>query len=275
MLTLLDSKMMGIDPFVRFGIYAVAMLVIALAAYRSKQLTVSGTIGAFLMGFGSLWCGGFVALSLYLFFLISAALIGKLSKKARGVAKIQKKGGTRDIAQVFANGGPALAAIVLAYFTGEPVFHVLFCASLAEAVADTWAGDIGVLSERPPVSILTFQPMPKGLSGAVSFLGTMAGLLATVLYAIFYRAFYSGSLSLALIVSLTGFAGCLVDSVLGITVQAHYLDEEGKLTEKEKDALGNRRVLKRGIRFFDNDMVNFSSNLFTFIFAWGMSLMFL
>ncbi len=267
--------MMGVDPMIRFFIYLGTMLFFALAAYRTKQLTVSGSIGAFLMGMGSLWCGGFVALSLYLFFVISAAFIGKLSKKARGVQKIQKKGGTRDIAQVFANGGPALAAIILSYITGSHVYIVIFCACLAEAIADTWAGDIGVLSERPPVSILTFQPMPKGLSGAVSFLGTLAGLLATVLYAIFYRAFYEGSLSLALIVSLTGFAGCLIDSVLGITVQAHYLDEEGKLTEKEKDALGNRRVLKRGIRFFDNDMVNFTSNMFTFVFAFGLSQMFL
>lgn len=275
MLTILDSYMLTVEPIIRFSIYAGAMLALALLTYKAKQLTVSGAIGAFFMGFGSLWCGGFTALSLYLFFLVSAAVIGKLSKRARGVVKIQKKGGTRDIAQVFANGGPALLAIVLYHFTKNHIFLVVFCASLAEAVADTWAGEIGVLSEKPPVSIITFRPMPKGLSGAVSFLGTLAGLLSTVLYAIFYKSCYSGKLSLSLIVALTGFAGCLVDSFLGATVQAHYYDEEGKLTEKEKDTKGETRALARGIRFFDNDMVNFTSNLFSFLFSWGLSLLFI
>ncbi|MBR1938637.1 MAG: DUF92 domain-containing protein [Spirochaetales bacterium] len=273
-MTLLDSYMATIDPVVRFSVYAISMLVLALLTYRAKQLTLSGAIGAFFMGFGSLWCGGFTALSLYLFFLISAALIGKHSKRVRGINNIQKKGGTRDISQVFANGGPALMAIILYYLTQEHIFLVVFSASLAEAVADTWAGEIGVLSERPPVSIITFRPMQRGLSGAVSFLGTISGLLAAVLYALFYKSLYSGTLSLALVVALTGFAGCLVDSFLGATVQAHYLDEEGNLTEKEKNEKGEVRALERGIRFFDNDMVNFTSNLFSFLFAWGLSLIF-
>lgn len=69
------------------------------------------------------------------------------------------------------------------------------------------------------------------------------------------------------IVTLAGFSGCIVDSILGLTIQAHYYDEkEDRITEKEY-VNGKKLPLIRGFRFINNDKVNFISNLFSVAFA--------
>lgn len=274
MLIYIDQQFFSLPIIYRVLISVFAISLIGATAYKLKQLTISGLIAAFVMGFLSLFLGGTSALMMYLFFLISAAFIGKLSKKVRGINKIQKKGGKRDYMQVLANGLPALISIILYRLTTNSIFLIVFTASLAEACADTWGGDIGVLSKDDPISIVSGKRVEKGLSGGISLLGCAASMLASVLYAIFYYSTFNANLSGALLVASSGFAGCLIDSVLGGTIQVHYLDEKsGKLTEKEIDENGKKRRAVRGIKFFDNDIVNLTSNIFSAILALSIGLL--
>lgn len=271
----LDSLLFSL-PFYAHALIALGVMsFISILAFKGKQLTVSGTITAFAMGFISMCLGGFCALSVYLFFLISAAVIGKASKKIRSIEHIQKKGGCRDYMQVLANGGPALLAIILYGYSQNMAYLMIFTACLGEAASDTWAGDIGVLSQKDPVSIVTFTKVPKGLSGGITLLGTGAGFLAAFIFSLLYMGLFDfGHWTYAAIITITAFFGCLVDSYLGATVQAHYYDEENDCLTEHESRNGKMLEKVRGSRFFDNDMVNLTSNLVTFVFAWGFSISF-
>ncbi len=269
MMRFLDARYFSLPFSMRLVIALAAVLVIGLIAYRKRQLNLSGVVAAVVMGAAATVMGGFTSLSLYLFFLISAAVIGKLSKKIRGLDRIHKKGGRRDAVQVLANGGAALAAMLIHAFDSSPVYLAVFTACLAEACSDTWASEIGVLSKSEPVSILTFTKVPKGLSGGVSLLGTCSAMLSSILYGIFAFSCYDGiNLSLVMVVIFSSFAGVMTDSVLGATLQAHFYDEkEDIITEHSRDREWNALKLVRGLRFMDNDMVNLTSNIITFLLA--------
>lgn len=269
---LLDSWFFSLSFPLRLALASAVIIIVALLAWIKRQLNVSGLVAAIVMGLGTTMLGGFAPLSLYLFFLLSAAVIGKLSKRIRGLEKIHKKGGRRDYVQVLANGGPALVAMILYRTTGDSLFLPVFCACLGEACSDTWASEIGVLSKKRPVSILTFTPVPTGLSGGVSALGTASALLSSLLYGFFALGCWTSvSVPLAAIVVLSSFVGVLADSFLGATVQAHYYDEkEDLVTEHSMDREGNALKLVRGLRFLDNDMVNLLSNIISFLLCFSL-----
>jgi len=268
MLTLLDSWFSGLSLPIRLVSCACVMLLIAILAYLTRQLKKSGAVAAFLMGYLTVILSGFSALSMYLFFLVSAAFLGAFSKKVKGVSDVVKKGGKRDAMQVWANGLMPLVGLVAYFFTDSRVFLIAFSAALAESTADTYASDIGVTSTETPVSIVTLSPMKRGMSGGVTVLGTLSGLLGAFLIALLFHSLFDGQIRETLFVTIVGTSGMLFDSVLGATVQAMFYDErKDAFTEKDKDDDGNGLKLVRGIRKFDNDAVNFSSNVLSFVFA--------
>ena len=148
----------------------------------------------------------------------------------------------------------------------------MFGAAVAEAMSDTFAGEVGRLSRKQPVSILNFKPVPVGLSGGVTVLGLLAALLSSAFIGLcWYLWFANTAITEAVLVGTTGFAGCIMDSVLGAGVQAIYFDADtGQFSEsREKD--GRQLELSRGIRWVDNDVVNLMSNVFSGVFALGMA----
>lgn len=125
----------------------------------------------------------------------------------------------------------------------------MFGASVAEAASDTCSGELGMLSRQDPVSLLTGRRMPRGLSGAVTPAGLLAGLLSSFVVALCWQSnFFIPSwhaFLLTAIVTVSGFLGSVFDSFLGCTCQACYYDEEhDRLTEHE----GVRREIPIGTR---------------------------
>lgn len=267
----LDGKFFAL-PYA-LGILVAVMAAICILSYRTKQLTAGGTACEFLVGFGITWILGFGALFTMLFFFIGAGVVGAYSKAMRATRAVaQKKGGTRDQVQVMANGGLALVWALCYAVRQSPVFLAMFAASIAEAAADTAADEVGILSSRPPVSILTGRPMPKGESGAVSSLGFLASFIASFLTAwIWQGCFLYPDLTALQAVAVVGFCGVFgaaFDSVLGASCQAVYEDpERHKLTERETDAQGRPLRLVRGMRWMNNDMVNLLSCLTASLFC--------
>lgn len=264
-------------------VFIIAMMALfAVIALKKQSLDVSGAIAAFVMGVVVLWCSKVEGLLLLLLFFVGSNVVGRISKRIRQQSlnekSIEKKGSKRDVMQVLANGLMATIGALMWYCTGKISSLVLLGAAIAEATSDTFAGEIGRLSKKPPVSIRTLTPVPKGLSGGITLLGTATAFISSFViglsWAIFFSSYLGSSsdmwLSLS-VITLTGFMGCIVDSFLGACAQAHYKDPNtGELTEKEyKD--GQKLELVQGVSWIDNDMVNLLSNIFSSVFALGMS----
>ncbi len=257
-------------------IIAFLMALIAVLAYAAKSLDALGSAGAFIMGCIVLWTTRFEGFLLFLLFFVSCNVVGKLSKRIRsrtGEAEIkEKKGHRRDFIQVLSNGLMATLAALLWYFTGKASALVMFGAAVAEATSDTFAGDIGRLSGRAPVSIITHKVVPKGMSGGVTVLGMIGAMASSFVIALcWYVSFKGVDLYQAVLVWLMGFAGAVVDSYLGAGVQAQYYDPQTEEITEDEEREGRKLELTRGIRWVDNDMVNLMSNTFSAVFALGMS----
>ena len=60
-------------------------------------------------------------------------------------------------------------------------------------------------------------------------------------------------------VTLGGFIGSMIDSILGATVQGVYYSEEMDGETEKKEYNGKPNLLVRGLSFVNNDLVNFLS----------------
>ena len=235
----------------------------ALAGWLLHGVDAGGAIAGMAVGTGLLASAGLPAFAILGAFFFSSVFLGRLGKGRRDeVALVVEKGGRRDTWQVLANGGVGLVTALAYGVTRQPALLVACGVAFAEATADTWASEIGVLSPSRPRSILSREVLPAGASGGVSSLGTFASLAGSLLVGIIFLAGYRGLLGYAeafraaIWVAAGGFAGAIIDSVLGATVQAQYeCSLSGKLTERSRTN-GMLNVLTRGYRWVTNDVVN-------------------
>ena len=142
------------------------------------QLSKSGAIAALLVGAIVFGLGGLVHTAVLLTFFFSSSILSVILKKQKHkVNKKYAKGSRRDAGQVLANGGVAtLCVIVGAFFPDRPIFWWMFYAAFAAANADTWATEIGALSEFAPRLITSFKQVEAGTSGGITLLGSVSAL---------------------------------------------------------------------------------------------------
>ena len=236
----------------------------ALVVLWRGSLDPGGAASGVVVGTVIFACGGFLFwLVLMVFFISSTALSYAGRRQKESLEKIHQKGGRRDMWQVLANGGVGAACALLYRLTGNPAWAVGFAVSFASSNADTWASELGVLSRLQPVSILTFRPVTRGVSGGVSALGSGMALAGALLIAAVFGlegVVAGGFLRLVCFVTVGGFVGSVLDSFLGATVQAQYEGARGKeLTELKRGADGQPNRLVRGLAFVNNDVVNATS----------------
>ena len=256
--------------------------VVTLASLRAQLLTARGALSALAVGTLSFVTGGWPLWLLLMWFFGSSNLASKVMAHVKGGRtdktarddNATQKSKPRRARQVLANSVPFLVCSSAYALSGESWLLVVAAGALAASTADTWASEIGVYSTRPPVNILTFKPMQRGLSGGVSPLGlgaTVVGavtsaFLAMLLFHAFGFAVPTGPTDFLFIVAC-GVAGSLVDSVLGAFMQAKYRSaydrNEGEEllveTVPRHDALNY--VLVSGYAWVTNDAVNFLSGV--------------
>ena len=263
--------------------FALAALV-ALGAYALRSLSLSGAVAAALLGTAIFGLGGWPWAALLLGFFISSSLLSHLFKQRKvHAAEKFSKDDRRDAAQVLANGGLAgLMVLLQAFFPHSAWPWAAAAAALAAANADTWATELGVLSQKAPRLITSGKKVEMGTSGGVTALGTLAafsGALLIGLIAGWTWPGYAGGLSgsflgrLALI-SLAGLAGSLVNSLLGATFQAMYTCPAcQKETEKHPlHSCGTPTVLAHGLPWLDNDWVNTACTVSAAVLSVGLVL---
>ncbi len=217
--------------------------VIALAANNRRALDSTGAIAAIALGTVVF---GFAGVLAFLVF-ISFFALGNLPRLFADVARAE-----RSWRQVIANGGFAGLFAVLYGLLGDAWLLAMFIGSVAISAADTLSSEIGRFSKATPRAILTFAVMPKGLSGAITPLGLLAGLLGAMLYGAIAWAMVGHPYGLLVVAG--GFAGTLIDSLLGL-IQVKYRTQEGLSEVKSEGA-----EVARGVRWLDNDLVNFLAN---------------
>jgi len=242
---------------------ALLALGIGIIAWWRSSLTPSGVLGAVLTGtlvFGlSGWPGGLAMVG----FFVSSSLLSHLFKSEKASAeKDYVKSGQRDLGQALANGGVAAAAAVAFSLTGQAAYLGAVLGSLAAANADTWATELGVLSKSPPRLITTLAIVPHGTSGGITWAGSMAALAGAACVGLV--AGLGGSVWFGYLgaIALAGFAGAMIDSLLGATLQAmYYCPTCQRETERRLHGCGAVTQHKRGWRWLGNDQVNLVATL--------------
>ncbi|RLQ98229.1 DUF92 domain-containing protein [Falsibacillus albus] len=240
------------------------ILMICAAGVWTRSLSVSGGIAAFLSG-GMIaaafeWRGLFV---LGVFFLSSSLLSKYKKQEKKKVEEIVAKGDRRDWQQVAANGGPAALFSFIYLIQNGSIWQLCFCASIAAANADTWSSELGVLSKGKPFSIRTFSTVEKGTSGAVSFMGTLAGLMGAICIALAAMFLFSSlEVRQMLFIAAAGFAGNIIDTLLGASLQVEFYCKKCGIKTERKTHCGSRTEKIKGIPFINNETVNFISPFF-------------
>ncbi|MEA4807072.1 DUF92 domain-containing protein [Acetobacterium wieringae] len=251
-------------------VYIFLSLAVSVFALRRNALTLSAALGAFFLAVALYLAGGPLFFILLMVFFFSSTFLShfKASLKDPIEVRMHAKSGPRDLVQVGANGGAALIMAIPFALSQNPAYLVAVAASFAACNADTWASEIGILSKKAPVSLLTLKPVSPGLSGGVSPLGFLASLGGSAVVALTYGLYQlaagnSGVLLWMQILMITfgGLLGSVLDSFMGAAFQAKYISHEtGELTEKPVDN-NKPNQLYSGLAFINNDFVNFASSL--------------
>jgi uncharacterized protein (TIGR00297 family) len=205
----------------RIGWALIINLVFALAALGLRQITLSGAIAGFLLGFAVYMGYGYKSfLILFSFFVLGvvATRLGYARKLERGIAERRK--GARSWQEAVANISPAAFFSVLVITTPyQRAFLMALVAALAEAAGDTVASEIGKWLSAQAYLITNLKPVRAGEDGGVSIAGTVAGFGASALVVIL--AWKLGMLqgwNVLMALAAAG-AGNVADSFLGAALE--------------------------------------------------------
>ena len=198
---------------------------------------------------------------LLLIFFVLGYFVTKFRFRYKEKKRLHEGGnGIRKVGNVIANGLPsAVIAILVVVNPSFPLKKIAipFTVSIAVATADTFASEIGVLSNKVYM-ITSFKKVEPGTNGAVSLLGQLCAIAGAS--AIGIASFFLLNIQVKWIIfAITlGFLGCQIDSLLGATLQGGEKSREDQLPS---DAI------------LTNSDVNLISISFTTLFAFVIALL--
>lgn len=241
-------------------------LLILILAYYAQAITLWAFQIAALLGILLFIFSGWLGFAALILFFLLGSMVSRVGKVRKADAyALHEHQGPRSVAQVVANGLPALIFATFYYITNFDSFLLVVFVCLAAATSDTFSSEIGMLSKKEPVSILTLKPIQRGISGGITLLGLLGGTLGAFIISLF--AFPNFGIKGVLVVTVAGVASSIVDSILGAAFQAKYqLQNEAKekylqqFTE-QKHLDGRPLELAHGLIWVNNDVVNFVSVL--------------
>lgn len=236
-------------------------LLILIVAYYLKAITLSGGCSAAALGMILFLSGGWISFTALIVFFILGSVVSKIGKRAKADAEeLHERVGARSTVQVVANGLPSLIFTAIYYYTGMEAYLLAAIMCFAATTADTFSSEIGMLSKKTPRSILTLKPVQRGMSGGFTFLGVFGGLVGAWFISILTIPRFGVRAMVA--ITVTGLLSSILDSVLGAALQAKYQmreDNGGLLFTERKTVDGENLELVRGVKWINNDIVNFAS----------------
>jgi uncharacterized protein (TIGR00297 family) len=226
-------------------------VLLGVFAHRRNILDARGSLMAVVVGLLISFFTDLAWLMVLLLFLITTFAVTRYNfqlKKKQGLA--EGRAGERGVRNVLANGlVPTVVAVFATSVFGMGIAGILFITSLSVAASDSFASEIGVLSNRTYLITHPGRRVRAGRQGGVSWKGQGAALVGAAIPSVLGWVLLSdlalripligGWLSpefhmmpftpLTLLIPLVvGFFGCQVDSILGATLQSR-----GKITNDE------------------------------------------
>ena len=239
------------------GISILLSLLLGLLAFLKKSLTIPALTLAVIFSIFIANYGGLTS-----FIILLVVFLGSIITKVFNKSKKSEK---RKLIQIISNVGIGTLSLIIFKITRDNLYLLIYASVMAESLADTLASDIGTLSKKEPINILTLKKGEKGLSGNISMLGLTASLIGSILIALIYYIGIERNITSLIIITLSGFLGSIIDSILGSAIQVKYKCEKcNKITEK-KEHCGKKTNYYRGIKWIDNNLVNLLSNGIIFI----------
>ncbi|XP_078075898.1 transmembrane protein 19 [Mustelus asterias] len=268
-------------------------LIITSRALKKKSLDRSGAVGALIVGF-ILTIANLSFFSALLTFFVSSSKLTKWKTEAKKHLDAEyKEGGQRNWIQVFCNGGvPTEIALLYMIESGPGEIAIDFskqytaswmCLSLLGALAcssgDTWASEIGsVASKSQPRLITTWEKVPIGTNGGVTFVGLASSLLGGMVVGLAYlltQMMFVENLDVSppqwpivLYGAAAGFIGSILDSYLGAVMQYSGFDEDRGMVVNH--ITPNVRHIS-GKPILDNNAVNLFSTILIALLLPGMT----
>ena len=199
-------------------------------AYVKRRINRSAVAGTLTLGvlilllFGPEF-GYAGLLTLFTFFLFGNLVTRYKYEKKMALGVAEGNRGMRDINNVLGNGlSPLIFAAFYAISSYNTLFLLGFSGAVATACADTFSTEIGQADGKPRL-ITTFEKVPVGTNGGVSLPGFGAAVLGSALISLVGLTFViSGAVThtktiFVIICILAGFLGCVIDSILGATLE--------------------------------------------------------
>ena len=189
----------------------------AVLAYALGMVSPRGALGGVLVGAPVYACLGPQGFALLFLFVAGGSALTRLGyERKRRVGGAEARGGRRGARNALANAGVAVLCALLYALGLSDAFSAAYVAAIGAAFADTAESEVGQLSRRQPRLITTLRKVPPGTDGAISLRGTLAGAAAASLTAGLGLALgLVGGSGTALLVTIAGFLGTVVDSLVG------------------------------------------------------------
>ena len=201
-------------------LFALATL-FGVTSLLTKKITFWGALSGTLITYALMEAFGIVGLlAIGLFFVLGtgASVWKKSQKQTMGVEEANQ--GKRGYANVLGNAASAFILSVIAIFFPESnaLLEIMMVASFAAALSDTVSSELGNIYGTKFIDIISLKVGVRGEDGIISMEGTLAGLLASSLMGMVYYL-VKGDFVLSLVITVSGFFGNLVDSLLGSSLQ--------------------------------------------------------
>ena len=239
----------------------VAATIVSLLARRAGALSPSGATAATICGTLAVAAGwDWAALLIALF--VTSTMLGRIQRRVRDTRLSGRvaKGGARDAMQVVANGGAFVIASAGYWLHPHVLWQMLGAGGLAASTSDTWATEIGTLARAEPRSILNGRRVVAGTSGGITLQGSLAALAGAAFIAALAIAL-RWPMRAAAAAFVGGVLGCVVDSLLGASVQVRrWCPACASATEQDVHRCGTPTHVTGGWRWLNNDVVNVISS---------------
>jgi uncharacterized protein (TIGR00297 family) len=202
----------------------------AIAALTARIVSPSGAIAGLLVSSTLLAGAGWPAwlqLGVVLVVAAAATRLGRARKSRRGLIDEPHGRGWRNVA---ANTGLAAVAAVGARHPSAPALPTLVVAAvLVAGASDTVASEIGKAFGRPTaVSLIRMRRVPAGTPGAISLVGTVAGIAAVTTMSICAHLVGLVTSSDVASVATAAMLAVLADSAMAELLESRrWLDNDG------------------------------------------------